>query len=382
MPPYLAPVDPWMGETAADNRYVTLVGTDTLPDMMLGRLSVNSVAEASAFVNKIVAYEQNPVPGDWQQQVLAVADNADGAGNFAYMSDNLLTCCLQAPYQAVKVYYGVTHLTKELARAAIQAGINSGKLIVNYIGHAATTLWAQEGLFIADDVSDLVNGAKLPVILAMTCREGYYISPDPLANGQEALGEVVTRTDGRGAVASWSPTGLGVVGGHDYLNRGFFKALFQNGAVTIGEATATGKLYLWGSGSSRELLDTYLLFGDPALRILLIPPVAPDNLQASAVSHNQIELTWQDKSSETEFQIERSPDGSTGWQQIAAVNTNVISYIDMNLTCETHFYYRVHAYHAGDSQFSGYSNIATATTYGCHLFFFPLTMGGAENSSH
>ena len=113
IPPYLAPVDPWIGETAADNRYVTLVGADTLPDMMLGRLSVNSAAEASAFVNKIVAYEQNPVPGDWQQQVLAVADNADSAGDFAQMSDDLLACCLPAPYQdqAEKVYYGVTHTT-------------------------------------------------------------------------------------------------------------------------------------------------------------------------------------------------------------------------------------------------------------------------------
>ncbi|MFO7893881.1 MAG: C25 family cysteine peptidase, partial [Longimicrobiales bacterium] len=89
IPPYLGPVDSTLGETAADNRYVTLVGDDVVPDMMLGRLAVNTAAEASAFVDKIVAYEQAP-PGDWQQQVLAVADNADGAGDFAAMSDALL----------------------------------------------------------------------------------------------------------------------------------------------------------------------------------------------------------------------------------------------------------------------------------------------------
>jgi len=64
IPPYLANVDPWIGETAADNRYVTLVGADIIPDMMQGRLSVNSLAEANAFVNKIIAYETTPVPGD------------------------------------------------------------------------------------------------------------------------------------------------------------------------------------------------------------------------------------------------------------------------------------------------------------------------------
>ncbi len=268
IPPYLANVDPWILETAADNRYVTLAGNDTLPDMMLGRLSVNTAAEANAFVNKIIAYEQNPVAGDWKQQVLAVADNADSGGNFSLISDNLLNCCLASPYTSTKVYYGVApNTTKETARAAIQAGINAGKLIVNYIGHAYNAGWAEETLLTTTDVPLLSNGGKLPVVLAMTCYEGYYIFPDPYSADQEALGEVVTRADGKGAVASWSPTGLGVSAGHDALDQGFFNAVFRDGKATVGEATIAGKINLWSIGSSRDLLDTYLLFGDPATRL-------------------------------------------------------------------------------------------------------------------
>jgi len=33
IPPYLAVVDPWLGETAADNRYVSVSGEDILPDI-------------------------------------------------------------------------------------------------------------------------------------------------------------------------------------------------------------------------------------------------------------------------------------------------------------------------------------------------------------
>jgi hypothetical protein len=270
IPPYLAPVDPWIVETAADNRYVTLVGADTLPDMMLGRLAVNSSVEAGAFVNKIVAYEEGPEPGDWQRQVLAVADDLDpDAGDFAQISDDLLACCLPAPYQAEKVYYKVTHLTVPEARNAILAGINAGKLIVNYIGHGMTTQWATEGLFRASDVAGLTNGGKLPVMLPMTCRDGYYHLPSV---GSQATAEVVTRAEGKGAVASWSPTGLGEVLGHDYLDRGFFQALFQDGLLTLGEATTAGKLNLFASGSNLDLLDTYLLFGDPALHVPIEPP--------------------------------------------------------------------------------------------------------------
>ena len=276
VPPYLAPVDPWITETAADNRYVTLVGADTLPDMMLGRLSVNSPAEASILVNKIIAYEQTPLPGDWQKQLLVIADNADSAGDFAKFTDDLLSCCLPAPFTAQKVYLGVTHTDTASARAAIQAGINAGKLIVNYVGHAYYTGWASENLFQTADVPLLTNGAMLPVILSMSCRDGYYIAPDLYSADNEALAEVETRADGRGSVASWSPTGLGVSSGHDYLDRGFFNALFRDGKATVGLATAAGKLNLFSTGGNLDLLDTFLLFGDPALRLPLpgIPPTS------------------------------------------------------------------------------------------------------------
>ena len=178
MPPFLARADPWIGETAADNRFVTIEGNDVMPDMMLGRLSVNSPDEASAYINKLLAYEQSPTPGNWQQQILTVTDNTDSAGNFAQMSDDLLACCLPDPYLATKAYYGTTHATIDEARAAIQAGINNGALIVNYIGHAYNTAWAQEDLIKTGDVPGLTNGGKLPVVLAMTCREGTYQSPD------------------------------------------------------------------------------------------------------------------------------------------------------------------------------------------------------------
>jgi len=278
IPPYLAAVDPWIVETAADNRYVTLVGADRFPDLMLGRLAVNNSAEATAFVGKILAYEPSP-SSDWQRQVLAVADNADSAGNYAQQSDNLLSCCLPAPYQASKVYYKVTHSTVDATRKAIRDGISAGKLIVNYLGHGATTGWAGEPLFTTQDVPLLQNSGKLPVMLPMTCYDGYYHNPELPTDGQDALAEMVTRVEGRGAVASWSPTGNGGAPGHDRLDRGFFRAIFYDGLRTLGEATNSGKLDLWASGANLDLLDTYLLFGDPATEMPLVAVTPSADLQ-------------------------------------------------------------------------------------------------------
>jgi len=304
IPPYLANADPEIGETAADNRYVTISGTDNIPDMMLGRLAVTTADEASAFVSKISAYETSPATGDWSKQVLAVADNADSAGAFATLSRDLLACCLPESYQKTEVYYGDTHSTSAAARTDILAGINAGKLIVNYIGHGTASQWASEGLFKASDVAGLTNTDMYPVMLPMTCSDGYYIYPFA---SNASVAEVVTRAAGKGAVASWSPTGFGEASAHDYLNRGFFTALFGSPdlPIPLGQAITGGLLNLWATGGSRDLLDTYLLFGDPATQIGE-PCEAPDavnHVYITLVSSTQVQLDWDAAEGASQYQV-------------------------------------------------------------------------------
>ncbi|HQE92560.1 MAG TPA: DNRLRE domain-containing protein [Anaerolineae bacterium] len=92
-------------------------------------------------------------------------------------------------------------------------------------------------------------------------------------------------------------------------------------------------------------------------------PAAPSGLNAAAASSVQINLTWNDNSGdESGFKIERSPNGSSDWQQITTVGANVTSHANSGLSSSTTYYYRVRAYNAyGDS---GYSNTASATTDG------------------
>ena len=268
LPPYLAPVDPWLNETASDNRYVALTEGDAFPDMIAGRFPVNSTAEANAMVTKVLTYEQSPAQGDWRQQLLFVADNADDGGDFDGASDEAISCCVPDPYQAERVYYLVTHQTPVAARLDIIDGINAGKLIVNYVGHAATSTWASESLFSTADIGSLANATKLPIVLPMTCYDGYFINPH--VSSGHSLGESFVRASGKGAAASWSPTGLGIASGHDLLDRGFLASVLLGGEVDLGGATMAGKLALWSAGLHLDLVDTYILFGDPALRINLL----------------------------------------------------------------------------------------------------------------
>jgi uncharacterized repeat protein (TIGR01451 family) len=275
IPPYLADVDHWIGETAANNRYVTVSGDDPLPDMFLGILPVRTRSNAAEVVNKIISYEQNPPQNDWNKTTMFVADKFDpDAGDFPYYSDQIINNHLPAPYSAEKIYYKITHQTAASVQSAIIGGINQGRLLVSYTGHGALQQWGADKLFSVDLVPQLNNAGKLPFVASLTCMDGYYFYPKIGTTEYMAVAESLVRTAGKGAIASFSPTGWGLATGHDALERGLFDALFQDYDTDLGSATTLAKLFMYSStgGGYEDLVETYLLFGDPATELQVLRP--------------------------------------------------------------------------------------------------------------
>ncbi len=89
----------------------------------------------------------------------------------------------------------------------------------------------------------------------------------------------------------------------------------------------------------------------------------PTSATATAVSSNQINLTWIDNSvSETGYKIERKQTANGSYSQIAQVGANVQSYSDTNgLESDTRYYYRVRATNGTIN--SDYSNEPFAVTF-------------------
>ncbi len=279
LPPYLAMVDLSLGETAADNRFVTLTQGDILPDMHIGRLPANTPEEVTTMVNKIVIYENTSPGATWTQNILFVTDNLEGGGgNFYELSDAIADGYLDPPYntvklipedyQRIKLYLDLTCNSGESCRQSMANVLNNnGALFVSYIGHGTKTYWASERIWDINAVEQLHNGPKYPIMLPMTCNEGYFQEADRHA---QSASEASVRLPGHGAVASWAPTGFGLSTGHDYLERGFFQGIFHQDIHEMGPATTHGKLYLAANaapGKYDDLIDTFLLLGDPGLRL-------------------------------------------------------------------------------------------------------------------
>lgn len=274
MPPYLAAVNPFDGIVASDNRYVAYdpvpPAKNPAPFMHLGRLPANSLTDAQAMVDKIIVYETTPADGTWNQTVLFIADNADQGGNFPLNSDKVAKdgSVLPDDYDRQTVYYGVNYTDKTDANNALIDAINQGALFVNYHGHASTRDWASEPLFPQSDQARLTNVNMYPVFLPMTCLEGDFINPN-----LQSFGENIVRLPNAGAVASWSPTGKGIAQGHDVIYEAFYKAIFEHGITEVGPATTYAKQVMYDSASLfKDLIDSYILFGDPAMPLNLLAP--------------------------------------------------------------------------------------------------------------
>ena len=106
---------------------------------------------------------------------------------------------------------------------------------------------------------------------------------------------------------------------------------------------------------------TLTFSGGDVVTVTVAVPVAPSNLTASAVSSSQINLRWQDNSSnETEFRIQRKTGAGGTWGQIATVGANSTTYANTGLAANMTYYYRVRACNAAGC--SAWSNEASATT--------------------
>lgn len=114
---------------------------------------------------------------------------------------------------------------------------------------------------------------------------------------------------------------------------------------------------------------------------------APTALTATVASATQITLAWTDNTSyETQYSIERSPNGTSSWTVLGTVATNVTTTTNSGLTAGTAYYYRVRAYDS--TNYSGYSNTANQTirtivaTAGANGAITPTGTVGVANGSN
>ncbi|MHC5007677.1 MAG: C25 family cysteine peptidase [Planctomycetota bacterium] len=250
---------------AADPVYSLLAGSDSYPDIMVGRFSAESVQDVQTQVDRTIAYEMMPATlQDWFWKGTGVASNQGPGDDGEYDNvhvGNIRTLLLANGYTEMDEIYDPSGTA-----AMVSAALNEGRGIVVYTGHGSTTSWGSTG-FSNTHVNALTNDNMLPFITSVACVNGNF-------DGPLCFGEAWLRATNGGA-----PTGsIGFYGSS--INQSWdppmeaqdeLAEIYCQGAYfcygTLCYAGSCSMMDVYGGGGV-SMFNTWHLFGDPSVCVV------------------------------------------------------------------------------------------------------------------
>ncbi|MFQ5649019.1 MAG: type IX secretion system sortase PorU [bacterium] len=268
-------------------------------DMVIGRLNAQTIADAKNVIDKIIDYESRPQRGNWRNTITIVGDDELVTGGQASAQDaalhipqaeSLAETYIPRSFEVQKIYLSefpkvtsaaIGGFTKPAAKETLLRQMNQGTLIVNYIGHGNSSLWAHEHIFETSDNDRVQNQDKLIFFVAATCDWALFDDPSP--SGQSQAEDLLLAED-RGAIAVLSSARLVFSSTNFSFSKKYYDNLFTEAGSTsrIGEAFVITRI----QNNSRVNDEKYHIYGDPTLRLAVpqqqavITSMTPDSILA------------------------------------------------------------------------------------------------------
>lgn len=285
---YRSGEDTW----ASDIWHALVVGTDNLPDYLLGRFSVNNADDLKAQIEKTILYAQKPVFGPWRARMGYVADNFE---QFRRTAETVRKKSTPAAFNARLVYLDQMTLEDnwyypkdELERIwaeertmmkvsgqttrAIKDTFDQGVAWLDFYGHGAPNLWTDERIWFGGDspnrdAQHLTPNGRFAFICNFTCNTGAIDYPMPQWN--ICISEDMMRVKDGGAVGMFVPSGPGRTTLHEKLSSHLRRALFKDDLRGFGEVTTMARLRYILDDNTQSLMRMYNLLGDPASQVAI-----------------------------------------------------------------------------------------------------------------
>ncbi len=207
--------------TGSDLWYFTVDGNDEFADVHHGRLSVEDTTQLGWILQKLIAYENDPLPGPWNNRALLASYDQPGMF-YAATSDSIYEYLTACGYDVDRAYYAgdPPGYTQDVINLWSQ-----GCFAVNHRDHGLREGWKHPS-FTVGDLPQLTNGWKLPVVYNMNCLSGYFDAETEGSPGVfESFCEELMRLPHNGAVGAVGATRVSWSGYNDELNFGIWDAM-------------------------------------------------------------------------------------------------------------------------------------------------------------
>jgi hypothetical protein len=256
-----------------DLYYAAVDGADWVPDIGVGRFPVRSAVQATAMVDKYLAYANLSGSEAWLKQAAfpatcdgnwwSVAENTHNYTIDGYTAPLGFTGFFPSnPQPGGDKLYCVSYRASGIH---LRQAINQGRWAVVYSGHGSYQGWEQ----LSDgDVRGLSNTGMFPLVVSHACLTGNFEEP-------QVFGETWVLQEGKGALAFWGASDSTTWHEDDTLQRAWSDALFSVPATATDIAAVTYQglraVELSHPNSARYYWEVYNLLGDPSVGLSLEP---------------------------------------------------------------------------------------------------------------
>jgi gingipain R len=287
----------------SDSKYGMLVGTDNYPEVMVGRFSSTSAADISTMVNRTLEYEKNPLAGNWYEKAIGIgSDEGAGIGDESEADwqhlRNIGNKLLADGYVQYHEFYdgsqGGNDLPGNPTASMVASAVNAGASLFFYTGHGDQNSCVTSNYSSADILAATNNG-MYPFSLQVACNNGTF------HNGT-CLSETFTRAKNSsgplGAIASCGSTIL-MAWAEPMDTQDEIGDIISNQYTNLKKFTLGGLFYcaqmhmldMYPTNTGKEVMETWLMFGDPSCMIRTKNPTANTVAHDNCISPGSTQFT-------------------------------------------------------------------------------------------
>ena len=281
---------PTVSGNKSDNYFTEIAGNDNYPDIILGKISAENVAQVETQVQRFIEYEQNPPETSHFPSFMGIASSQGPGDNNEYdyqhirnIDNKLQDYTYTSGYELFEGSQGGLDASGNPTAAMVTTGVNNGVGIISYCGHGDVQMWVTSS-FNNSNVNSLTNVGKLPFILSVACVNGEYHTGTCFAeawlratyNGQPSgavgfTGSTINQPWNSPMCAQDAMIDL-LIGTSHNNQKSTFGGIFFNGMIHMLDVYS----------DAVDVFRTWILFGDPTL---LMRTAEPEQLE---VTHNAI----------------------------------------------------------------------------------------------
>ena len=245
-----------------------------LLDIGIGRIPAATLAEAKAFVDKVIAYSDRQAFGPWRNELTFVADDEDA--NLHFQDAEVISRQVKnsAPvFNTEKIYLDAFEQQSSASgsryptvNAAILNKLYQGTLIWNYNGHGGYRRLAEEVVLDEEIIRQINNPFRLPLFITATCDFAPFDNPLVRSIGDELL----FKAQG-GSIALMTTTRIVFAFSNRVMNANYLQTAMQKKSdstyPSLGEAVKNAKNITYRSSGDVVNNRKFTLLGDPAVTL-------------------------------------------------------------------------------------------------------------------